>query len=326
MPAGSTPADALSNTIDLAKLADRLGYQRYWIAEHHAVESLASPAPEILIARLGAETSGIRVGSGGVLLPHYSPLKVAEVFRMLHALYPDRLDLGIGRAPGGTPMETFALRRDRPTAGTPVPDDFAEQLVELLAYFDRDFPAEHPFAKILVSPDMPGKPDVWLLGSSPWSSSASAQLGLPYAFAHFIGPQNTTTAIDFYRSHFAPVRDLPQPYVILALGAIVAETDAEANRIASSSRLMFRWMRQGITRKVPTVEEALAALGPDGSENRPGSVVGSPETVAAEIRQLADAVYADEVMVVTIVHDHQARRRSYELLAEAFALEPRVTT
>ncbi len=322
IPDGFTAADALNNTIDLAKLADRLGYHRYWIAEHHAIDSLASPAPEILLARIGAETSTIRIGSGGVMLPHYSPLKVAEVFRMLYALYPDRVDLGIGRAPGGTPLETYALRRDRPTDA--VPDDFPEQLVELMAFLDHDFPEGHPFARIHVSPDMPGKPDVWLLGSSPWSASASAQLGLPYAFAHFIGPQNTATAIDYYRAHFTPARDLDEPDVILALGVICADSDEEASRIASSSRLMYRWMRQGITRKVPTVEDALAALGPDGSENRPGQIVGSPATVVTEIQKLADSLRADEVMAVTIVHDHQARRRSYELLADAFGLQPQV--
>jgi len=195
--------------------------------------------------------------------------------------------------------------------------------VELLAFLDHDFPEGHPFANIHVSPDMPGAPEVWLLGSSPWSASASAQLGLPYAFAHFIGPQNTTTAIDYYRSHFTPSRDLAEPYIILALGVICADTDEEANRIASSSRLMYRWMRQGITRKVPSVEESLAALGPDGGENRPGQIVGSPSTVVTEIQGLVDQLRVDEVMVVTIVHDHQARRHSYELLADAFKLESR---
>src|SRR6516165_10746183 len=160
---GSTPAQALRNTVELARLTDRLGYARYWVAEHHATASLASPAPEILIARLGAETTRIRVGSGGVMLPHYSPLKVAEQFRMLHALYPDRVDLGIGRAPGGAPLETFALRRER--LKTPLPDDFPDQLVELLGFLNQEFAARHPFSRIKVSPEMPGTPEVWLLGS-----------------------------------------------------------------------------------------------------------------------------------------------------------------
>ncbi len=164
VPAGFTPADALRNSIELARLADRLGYERYWIAEHHAIEALASPAPEVLVARVAAETSGIRVGSGGVMLPHYSPLKVAEIFRMLHALYPGRIDLGLGRAPGGTPLDSYALQRDRSQQRSV--DDFPQQLVELLAFLHRDFPAKHPFSRIRVSPDMPGAPAVWLLGSS----------------------------------------------------------------------------------------------------------------------------------------------------------------
>jgi luciferase family oxidoreductase group 1 len=170
---GFTPADALRNTVELARLADRLGYERYWIAEHHAIVTLASPAPEILIARIGAETSGIRIGSGGVLLPHYSPLKVVEQFRMLHAMYPGRIDLGIGRAPGGSGLEAFALRRDR--SERIQNDDFQEQLAELLAFLYHEFPSDHPFARIKVSPETPGAPEVWLLGSSSWSSSVAAQ-------------------------------------------------------------------------------------------------------------------------------------------------------
>jgi luciferase family oxidoreductase group 1 len=175
VPAGFTPADALQNTIELARLADRLGYERYWIAEHHAIEALASPAPEVLIARVGAETSGIRVGSGGVMLPHYSPLKVAECFRMLHALYPGRIDLGIGRAPGGTPLETYALMRDRNQR--PEADDFPQQLAELRAFLNRSFPEKHPFNRINVSPAMPGAPAIWLLGSSMWSGGGGGEVG-----------------------------------------------------------------------------------------------------------------------------------------------------
>ena len=207
--AGSTPADALRNSIELARLADRLGYERYWIAEHHAITALASPAPEILMTRIAAETSGIRVGSGGVMLPHYSPLKVAEIFRMLHALYPGRIDLGVGRAPGGTPLDTFALQRYRGQQLSS--DDFPQQLLELLAFLNRDFPAKHPFSRLTVSPDMPGCPEVWLLGSSMWSAAAAAQLGLRYAFAHFIDSNPTRAALEHYFSHFTASRDLSAP-------------------------------------------------------------------------------------------------------------------
>lgn len=321
---GSTAADALRNTIELARLADRLGYERYWIAEHHATQTLASPAPEILIARIGAETQRIRVGSGGVMLPHYSPLKVAEQFRMLHALYPDRVDLGIGRAPGGTPLETFALRRER--LDTPFPDDFPDQLAELIGFLHREFAPRHPFSRIRVSPEMPGAPPVWLLGSSLWSASAAAELGLPYAFAHFIAPDPTRAAIEHYRSHFRPSSRLTAPRAIVALGAVCAQTDAEANRLGASVRLMGRRLRQGDLRPVPTVEEAereLAAPDPlpraEGGE-WPRHVFGSPATVRSRLEEMASALAIDEVMIVTIVHDHAARVRSYELLAEAFGI------
>jgi luciferase family oxidoreductase group 1 len=327
VPAGSTPADALHNTIELARLADQLGYERYWIAEHHALDALASPAPEVLIARIGAETTSIRVGSGGVLLPHYSPLKVAETFRMLHALYPGRVDLGIGRAPGGTPLETYALRRDR--GAYPPADDFPQQLVELLAFLKRQFPAEHVFSQIKVSPDMPGIPQVWLLGSSLWSASAAAQLGLPYAFAHFIDQKPTRAAIEYYRSHFKPTPDLSEPRTILAVGAICADSDAEAERLLTSARLFRRRVRQGDLRPIPSPEEAMRELGPRAegqileTGEWPRYFVGIAERVRDEMIDMASAVRADELMVVTIVHDHRARMRSYELLADAFKLARR---
>jgi luciferase family oxidoreductase group 1 len=322
--AGSSPADALANTLELARLADRLGYERYWIAEHHATETLASPAPEVLLARLGAETERLRIGSGGIMLPHYSPLKVAEQFRMLHALYPERVDLGIGRAPGGGAPETFALRRER--LETPMPDDFPDQLVELLAFLHGEFAPRHPFSRIKVSPRMPGAPTVWLLGSSLWSASAAAQLGLPYAFAHFIAPQPTRAAVEHYRTHFEPSRYLAEPQVIVALGAICAPTDAESERLSMSVRLMGRRLRQGDLRPVPTIEEAERELAdprgasPEEPSEWPRHFSGSPQTLRERLTGMARALGVEELMIVTIVHDAQARLRSYELLARAFEL------
>jgi luciferase family oxidoreductase group 1 len=319
-----TAADALQNTLELARFSDELGYERYWIAEHHAMEALASPAPEILITRVAAETSRIRVGSGGVMLPHYSPLKVAEVFRMLHALYPGRIDLGIGRAPGGTPLETFALQRSRTRQ---MPDDFPDQVSELLQFLHGNFPADHPFRRIVVSPEMPGAPEVWMLGSSMWSSAAAAQFGLPYAFAHFIDPNPTRSAIEQYRFQFRPSEFLDKPQAIVAVGALIAETDEEANRLLSSARLFRRRIRQGLVGPIPTPEEAIAELGsdrplPEPSERSewPRYFSGTPERVRADITRLAEELQLDEVMIVTIVHSHAARLRSYELLAEAFDL------
>ena len=316
----------MHNTIELARLADRLGYERYWIAEHHAIVSLASPAPEIMIARVAAETSGIRVGSGAVLLPHYSALKVAETFRVLHALYPNRIDLGVGRAPGGTPLDAWALRRDRERQQ---PDDFGQQLVELITWLEGEFPPDHPFSRIKISPAMPGAPEVWLLGSSLWSASAAAQLGLPYSFAHFIDPQPTRRAVEYYRSHFMPDEHGSKPRVMIGLGAICAESDAEAARLLTSARLFRRRIRQGDIRPIPTPEEAIAELGPApepppaAGDEWPRYFAGAPDTVRDRLIDMASVLNADELMVVTIVHDHAARMRSYELLAEAFGLTPR---
>ncbi|MBZ5659581.1 MAG: LLM class flavin-dependent oxidoreductase [Acidobacteriia bacterium] len=331
VPAGSTPGDALRNTIHLARTADTLGYERYWIAEHHAIETLACPAPEILITRVAAETSGIRVGSGGVLLPHYSPLKVAEVFRMLHAMYPGRIDLGLGRAPGSGGLEAFALQRDR--SKRLQADDFPEQLTELLALLHRGFPPEHPFSRIKISPDMPGAPDVWLLGSSAWSAAVAARFGLPYAFAHFIGPEQTAEALAHYREHFRPSKFLSEPRAILTLGVVCANTQAEAERLAASTKLLIRRIRLGGPRRpVPTPEEALAELETLGEDADPLTwdasawpryVVGDAERVSATLKQMARELQVEELMILTVIHDHQARVHSYELLAEAFELTKR---
>lgn len=330
IPAGATAADALRNTIEVARLADRLGYERYWIAEHHATSAFASSAPEVLISRVGAETSAIRVGSGGVLLPHYSPLKVAEVFLTLEALYPGRIDLGVGRAPGGTPLETLALRRDR-SRRLPA-DDFPEQLAELLAFLGKGgFADDHPFARIEVSPAVPRPPDVWLLGSSMWSSAAAAEFGLPYAFAHFIDPAPTRRAVESYRENVAALHPNAEPRALVALGAICADTEEEARRLSQSLRLFRRLLLEGgRIGPIATPEEAVARLGADrgpapadrGSE-WPRVIVGAPEQVRERLTRMASELHVDELMVVTVVHDHGARLRSYELLAEAFGLEAR---
>ncbi len=328
---GYTSADALQNTIELARLADKLGYERYWIAEHHAIVTLASPAPEILIARIGVETSGIRIGSGGVLLPHYSPLKVAETFRMLHAMYPGRIDLGIGRAPGGSGLEAFALRRER--SNRPQNDDFEEQLMELLAFLHRGFPSDHPFARIKVSPDMPGAPEVWLLGSSSWSAAAAAKLGLPYAFAHFITPEETPAALEFYRSNFKSSRQLSQPRALIALGVICADTEAEAKRLFTSTRLHIRRIRlEGKRLPVPTPEQSIAELANSAVETDsvvrgrgdwPRYVVGAPGQVRGELERMATSLQVEELMIIAVLHDYAARQRSYQLIAEALQIRPR---
>ncbi len=323
---GMTAGQALQNTIDLARVADELGFHRYWIAEHHAMDVLASPAPEVMLARVGGETSRIRLGSGGIMLPHYIAFKVAETFRVLHALYPGRIDLGIGRAPGGSPLESYALRRNRELS----PDDFPEQLRELLAFLHKDFPADHRFRKVRLAPDMPGAPEVWLLGSSLWSAETAALFGLPYNFAHFIDPSTTREAIGNYKESFRPAGFGEYPHAMVALGVICAETEAEAERLATSARLLFRRIRSGNTAPIASPDDAIAELAtiPDAVFAQwfpergewPRYVVGTPESVRRTLSTMAEALGIDEIMVVTIVHDHAARVRSYELLAEAFDL------
>ena len=245
---------------------------------------------------------------------------------MLHALYPGRVDLGIGRAPGGSPLETYALMRDRRPERTG--DDFGQQLLELLAFLHRRFPNEPPFRQIKLSPDMPGTPEVWLLGSSMWSASAAAQLGLPYAFAHFIDQHPTRAALEYYGENFKP-GEIDKPLSIVALGAICADSEAEADRLAMSSRLLIRRIRTGGRGPVPTPEEAIAELGgsrdpaPGPRSEFPRYFVGEPERVRDNLIDTASQLKVEEIMIVTIVHDHRARMHSYELLARAFNLTPR---
>jgi luciferase family oxidoreductase group 1 len=316
---GGTGAQALRNTIDLARLADALGYSRYWVAEHHGMPMLASAAPEILIAEIAAVKERIRVGSGGVMLPHYSPLKVAETFSILGGLHGDRVDLGIGRAPGSDRETMFALQRDRRQMS---PDDFPEQITELLAYFEDDFPADHPFARLAALPGAPGKPDVWLLGSSPQSAIWAGQLGLPYSIADFINPDAAENA-RLYRERFQPSARRAQPELAVCVAAICADSDEEAQRLASSQRMAISMLRRGRLIAVPPVETAVAFLEGEGEAAAAASrrvVVGTPDVVRAGLQAVAAEYEADELMIVTITYDHGARRRSYELIAEAFGL------
>ena len=311
---GSTGAQALRNTIDLAQLADSLGFHRYWVAEHHGGPSLAGPSPEVLIGPIAAATSRIRVGSGGVMLPHYSPLKVAESFSVLSGLFPGRIDLGLGRASGTDPLTTFALQRDRREAA---PDDFPQQLAELLAYLDGTLPADHPFKRLEATlPGRPEKPEPWLLGSSAQSAIWAAELGLPYSFADFINPGGAEIAAQ-YR-----MQCVGEPRVMVAAWVICAETDEEAQRLASSSRMTLALLRQGRLIPVPPVEKALRFLESQGRGSSPPgrrAIIGAPPKVRAGLDELARAYGAEETMIVTITHSHEARRRSYELIAEAFA-------
>jgi luciferase family oxidoreductase group 1 len=318
---GFTGADALRNTIDLARLADELGFARYWVAEHHGTPMLACASPEVLIAAIGSTTSKIRIGSGGVMLPHYSPLKVAETFSILSALFPDRVDLGIGRAPGSDHATAYALQRDR---RQPAPDDFPQQLGELLGYLENSMPAGHPFARLAALPGRPHVPEIWLLGSSAQSALWAADNGLPYVFADFINPEGATYAA-LYRDRFCPSETLAQPRMTVAGWAICAETDDEAQRIASSARMTRTLLNEGRLIPVPPIDKALRFLAergpsPDTVVRPRRAIIGDPATVKRGLEELAALYSAEEVMIVTITYDHAARRRSYELIAEAFGL------
>ena len=322
VPAGTSPSHALANSIELARLADKMGFTRFWMSEHHAMDTLACTAPEVMLARIGAETERIRIGSGGIMLPHYTSLKVAECFRTLHALYPDRVDLGIGRAPGGGPVEALALKRERRSR---MLDDFPEQVRELLDFLNHSFPAGHPFAGIRVSPNMPGGPDVWMLGSSLWSSAAAAEFGLPYAFAHFFSPMQTRAAIENYRRSFLPGSYRNEPEATVAVGVICAETDEEAQYLASSVRLLQRRIRAGDRSPVAAPEDALRELKSSGDVPMeegewPRYFVGTPSTVRERLQSMANQLGLNEFIVNTIVWEHRKRLRSYELLAEEFGL------
>ena len=313
-----TPASALANSIDLAKHCEALGYHRYWLAEHHASPALAGSAPEILIGAIAAATQRMRVGSGGIMLPHYSPLKVAETFSLLAGLYPGRIDLGLGRAPGSDQRTAVALQRDRRQHA---PNDFPNQLAELIGYLEDSLPPEHPFAAYAQTlPGLPHAPEPWVLGSSPDSAMFAGDLGLPYCFADFINARGASVASD-YRRRFVPRHSGDRPHVMVAVWTVVADTDAEAERLAAPSRMMFAHLLMGQSIAVPDPETAVAWLAdrPELSRPRAGRrvITGSPETVRAGISTAAAEYDADEVMLVNILHDHEARRYSYTLAMQA---------
>lgn len=322
IPSGSTAADALRNSIDLARHAEALGLRRYWVAEHHNAGGLACPAPEILIGQIAAQTASIRVGSGGIMLPNHTPLKVAETFRVLHALFPGRIDLGLGRAPGTDPRTAAALRRSREAV---IADDFPEQLVSLTQYLDDDDPPRAGFSgSIRAIPLHVPSPELWILGSSEVGGALiAAQRGLGFAFAHHINPDDAARVLRRYRGAFVPSPRRPEPWAILAVSVICAETDDAAEALASSFELSMVWFLQGIRdRPLPSVEEARAYRYSEHEEplrrgRRSHVLVGGVAQVRERLAELVEVSGADELMVTTHVHDHAARKRSYELVAEA---------
>ena len=318
---GHPPARAVHETIRLAKAVEKLGYYRYWLAEHHSIAALADPCPEILLTRMAAETATIRVGTGGIMLPYYSPLKVAEQFRMLEALYPGRMDLGIGRAPGGDRTTALAMGEGR----YPGAEHFPEQVQYLVAYLDNALPSDHPFAEVKVMPEVPTAPQVWLLGSSDYSGALAAQLGLRFAFAQFISADGGDVVMRDYKRRYQPSQREAAPASLLCASAICAETDEAAEHLAASIDLRRLNMDKGVNAPVPTCEEARAYPYTEAdrrriAHNRRRLILGSPATVRERLLELAAEYEADELMIVTITGDYDSRLRSYELLAGAFEL------
>jgi luciferase family oxidoreductase group 1 len=320
---GSSTTRALHNTLDLAVQVERLGYRRYWIAEHHNTPCLATTATAVLVGEVAAATSTIRVGSGGVLLPNHPPLVVAEQFGTLEALHPGRIDLGIGRAPGTDALTSAALRR----ASADSPEDFSQQLEELLGYFAPADP-DRPKPKITVGAARENQPPVWLLGSSVSSARRAGELGLPYAFAHQINPDVTVSALRLYRESFRPSAQLDRPYALVAAVVIAGESDEHASRLAEPyfvGSILARTI--GRLDPFPSPEEAAnhpyTAADRDFFADRVRTqIVGGPDTVRCKARELLANTGADELMALTLVYDHADRVRSYELLAEAATLAP----
>jgi luciferase family oxidoreductase group 1 len=316
---GMAPAQALRNTLDLARLADELGFTRYWVAEHHNMPSIASSAPEIMIGQIAAATSRMRVGSGGVMLPNHAPLMVAERFKVLEALYPGRIDLGLGRAPGTDPATSYALRRRQ---GISEEDDFLDRFNELMLLESRGFPAGHPFHNVRAMPADVPLPPIYLLGSSDYSAQLAGHIGAVFAFAHHFANFDAGEAMRLYRESFKPSPSHAKPYAILATHVVCAETDEEADRLARTVDLNI--VRRGKSEYLPLASPETAAsydYTPVDqariAQNRARLSVGSPATVKAKLMPLIEATQAQELMVTTMIYYHAARKRSYELLAEA---------
>ncbi|MFI7120877.1 LLM class flavin-dependent oxidoreductase [Amycolatopsis sp. NPDC049868] len=310
--AGGGVADSLRNTLDLARRTEALGYHRYWLAEHHNMPGIASSATAVMIGQVAAATERIRVGSGGVMLPNHAPLVVAEQFGTLEAFHPGRIDLGIGRAPGTDQRTALALRGP----GGLSAENFPQQFAELLAYF------EHSDQRAVNAVTAEGnKPPVWLLGSSGFSARMAGELGLPFSFAHHFSAENTLPAVALYRDAFKPSDVLDEPYVMLGVSVVAAETDERAQYLAAPSGLTFLSLRKGRPIPLPTPEEAAAYPYTDIErvfieDRASSSIIGSPETVHKGLETLLADTGADELMITTMVHDQADRVRSYELVSE----------
>ncbi|KJL05230.1 MULTISPECIES: LLM class flavin-dependent oxidoreductase [Priestia] len=313
---GGTVSDSLRNTLDLAQHAEKWGYNRYWLAEHHNMTGIASSATSVVIGHVAGGTSRIRVGSGGIMLPNHSPLVIAEHFGTLESLFPGRIDLGLGRAPGTDQLTAQALRRDRRSDGS----DFPEQLAELQEYFK---PASKSQMRVKAVPGQGLNIPIWLLGSSGFSAQLSAQLGLPFSFASHFSPNNTMTALNMYRRYFKPSDVLEKPYAMLGVNVIAADTDREAERLATSMQQQFLNLIRNTPGKLKAPVDNMDELWTDFEkaslqQQLGSSIVGSPETIKAKLEQFIEETDADELMINAQIYDHKARLRSYEIVSQLF--------
>ncbi len=310
-------------TLDLAESADKWGYTRYWLAEHHSSGTLADASPEILLAAMSTRTKGIRIGSGGVMLSHYSPFKVAEVFQMLEALAPGRVDMGIGRAPGSDQMASYALQ----TGPNSFPiEKYPQQVYDLMRYLSESFPDDHPFRNLRAMPSSSSWASPWLLSSSMGSAGIAARLGLPLSFAHFIAQEGGPEYVKWYRDNFEPSEWFDKPRVNIGISAVTADSEERAHDLATYRHVMRLLRNKGQEMKgVPSVDE-IKAMDLSGSDlefielQRMKSIEGDPETVKTKIEALAEQYETDDVIVLTITHDYAERQRSYQLLANTFQL------
>ena len=320
---GSTARQALLETVELAQLADRLGFNRFWVSEHHNTNTLAGSAPEVLIAHLGSQTQRIRLGSGGVMLPHYSALKVAENFRLLEALFPGRIDLGMGRAPGGDRLTAHALNPHN----TFSEQDFVEQLMDLQAYLRDEKVLDTIHERVMAAPQAATSPELWLLSSSGQSGLFAAHLGMAFSFAQFINGNGGPAAVRQYRERFRPSRELAAPLVNVAVFVLCADTEAKAAELRAALDLQLLRFGKGERGTFPSADEVrgyqfTAEDQLHLAHNRGRVVSGTPEQVHVQLTKIAEDYAVDEVAAVTITADFEDRLRSYELLAEAFELTP----
>lgn len=322
---GGTAADAVRETLELARITERLGYGRYWLAEHHSTNSFAGSSPAVLIPAVAAATRQMRVGSGGVMLSHYSPLQVAENFRMLETLFPGRIDLGVGRAPGGDARTSLALQYGRGQVGI---EHFPRQVEDLIGWATDAFEEGHPWRRVRAMPRAQTAPQFWMLGSGGSSAFYAAHLGCGYSFAQFISGEDGAALVRQYRERFQPTPRMSAPLASVGLGVICAETEDEAQRLAASLELWRRRIMRGQDRGIPSPDEALAEMGasyvpPRLGEDGARMIAGDPVQVRDELLRTAARYGVDELMIVTVTHDRDARVRSYELIAEAMGLGAR---